>query len=223
MSSSDGFCSTLSFAPGELGQPCPHPIPSSASSHQPIVTSTSSSSNNTPLPTPTHAASPSLTKSNPAPASGGPTGAGRPGSPARSPSASSIQTITNQPTAVINNPTLTLGTVPLVTATNSSQPQILPLTTPPQTPMPGVTHSATSSFSSTILGKRDIGAASESEKEDTKASDDGNKGDTAVQKPLPKKRRIAPTLVLQDSESSSRDEQVEKTTEQTEKAAPAAQ
>ncbi|OKL56595.1 hypothetical protein UA08_08170 [Talaromyces atroroseus] len=192
MSSSDGFCSTLSFAPGELGQPYPHAIPSS-------------SSNNTPLPTPTHTASPSLAKPNPAPASTGPTG--RAGSPARSSSTSSIQTLPTQPNTVINNPTPTLGTVPLVTATNSTQPQVLPLTTPPLTPMPGISHSTTNSFSSTILGKRDIGAASESEKEDAKTSEFGDK----EQKPA-KKRRIAPTLIAQDSASlaSSRGEQTEK-------------
>jgi chromatin assembly factor 1 subunit B len=60
--------------------------------------------------------------------------------------------------------------------------------------MPGVSHSATSSFSSTVLGKRDIGAASESEKEDTKAD---AKGVPELEKP-PKRRRIAPTLVSQE-------------------------
>ena len=55
------------------------------------------------------------------------------------------------------------------------------MTTPPQTPMSthGGHHSATSSVSGSVLGKRDIGAASESEKEEAK----------------PKKRRVAPTLV----------------------------
>lgn len=165
MSSSDGFCSTLSFAPGELGQPYVPPAVPTASA--------SSSSNNTPLPAATHASSPSLSKSTPNTQSG----------------------------SVVNNPTPTLGSVPLVTATNSSQPQTLPLTTPPQTPMPGVSHSATSSFSSTVLGKRDIGAASESEKEDANAdpkdSKDETKGITELEKP-PKKRRIAPTLVSQE-------------------------
>lgn len=54
------------------------------------------------------------------------------------------------------------------------------MTTPPQTPM-SVTggHSATSSISGSVLGKRDISATSESE-EDNRV----------------KKRRIAPTLVI---------------------------
>lgn len=189
MSSSDGFCSTLSFAPGELGQPYTQAVPSSSSSHQHAAVSANSSSNNTPLPTPNQTGSSSQPKPSPVPVSAAPTSAGRASSPARSSSTSSIQTLTSvsQSNTVINNPTPTLGAVPLVTATNSSQPQILPLTTPPQTPMPGVSHSATSSFSSTVLGKRDIGAASESEKEDTKA-------EAATQKPA-KKRRIAPTLI----------------------------
>lgn len=66
----------------------------------------------------------------------------------------------------------------MVTATNSSGPVSLPQPTPPQTPMAGG-HSATSSVSGSVLGKRDIGGASESEKEDGQV----------------KKRRIAPTLI----------------------------
>lgn len=55
------------------------------------------------------------------------------------------------------------------------------MTTPPQTPASthGGYHSATSSVSGSVLGKRDFGAASESEKEEGKL----------------KKRRVAPTLV----------------------------
>lgn len=73
--------------------------------------------------------------------------------------------------------------------------------------MPGVSHSATSSFSSTVLGKRDIGAASESEKEESKRET------VETEKPA-KKRRIAPTLVSKDSASFA-SEQVEKKTEVT--------
>jgi chromatin assembly factor 1 subunit B len=69
----------------------------------------------------------------------------------------------------------------MVTATNSSL-VALPQPTPPQTPMTGG-HSATSSVSGSVLGKRDLGAASESEKEDGQV----------------KKRRIAPTLVTSSS------------------------
>lgn len=92
-----------------------------------------------------------------------------------------------------------------MTATNS-----LPLTTPPQTPLPGVSHSATSSFSSTVLGKRDIGAASESEKEEAKRE---TVETVETEKPA-KKRRIAPTLVSKDSASFA-SEQAEKKPEPT--------
>ena len=86
---------------------------------------------------------------------------------------SSVQT-----SAVANNPTPTLGHVPMVTAMNSSGLVGLTQPTPPQTPMPGG-HSATSSVSGSVLGKRDVGTTSESEKEDGQV----------------KKRRIAPTLI----------------------------
>lgn len=94
----------------------------------------------------------------------------------------SIQT---GPQQITNNPTPTLGHVPLATAMNSAPPmQIPPMNTPPQTPASthGGLHSATSSVSGSVLGKRDsINAnASESDKED------GNKA---------KKRRVAPTLI----------------------------
>lgn len=196
MSSSDGFCSTLSFAPGELGQPYLHPVSVSTSSstnatHTPSLAANPASTTTTPLPTPTHTntVSPSLPKPNPAPASAGlNNGTAAPSSPARSSSASSIQTLQpSQPGSIVNNPTPTLGTVPLVTATNS-----LPLTTPPQTPLHSISHSASNSFSSTtVLGKRDINAASESEKEESKAD---SRDAVETEKPA-KKRRIAPTLV----------------------------
>lgn len=189
MSSTDGFCSTLAFSPGELGQIYTGQHPTYTN---PVVTTSislpTSSSSSTPLPTPTANASPSLTKaspiiqppSHPSPAS---TFTIRQGSPTRSNSQSSIATLASvQTSQLTNNPTPTLGHVPLVTATNSGPPIVVPpMTTPPQTPMSthGGQHSATSSISGSILGKRDVGTTSESEKEDTKS----------------KKRRIAPTLI----------------------------
>lgn len=191
MSSSDGFCSSLSFAPFELGQPYTHPIPS-APQHE----RTLSSSNSTPLPTPAQTTSSLATKTNPVPpikVSQSPTGvAPSHPSPTRSSSASSFTASLNQQSSnpVVNNPTPTLGTVPLVTATNSAPPPALPLTTPPQTPVSGVSHSAHSSISSSVvLGKRDIGATSESEKDEIKET-----ARNGVEH-LPKKRRIAPTLI----------------------------
>ena len=205
MSSSDGFCSTLSFAPGELGQIYTGST-SAASNH---ASSATPSANVTPLPTPTHAPSP--LKPSPVPASGGgsatpaplSTSHVPPASPARSNSACSVatQSSNQQTAAVVNNPTPTLGSVPLVTATHSAQPSTLPLTTPPQTPLSTSSHGGISATTGSVLGKRDARTASESEKEESKGSDSGA---TSQQ---PKKRRIAPTLVSAsvDSTSSSKD------------------
>lgn len=193
MSSSDGFCSTLSFAPGELGQ-----IYTGATSTglNPVSTSTPST-NITPLPTPTHVPSPIKATHAPASSGGIPANNGQvpPASPARSNSAGSVatQSSTQQPATVINNPTPTLGSVPSVTAAHSAQPSGLPLTTPPQTPLP---NAATPSIGS-VLGKRDAPATSESEKEDSKGPDSA----TATQQP--KKRRIAPTLISAGTDSAS--------------------
>lgn len=199
MSSSDGFCSTLSFAPGELGQPY---TGSTSAATNPAGPGTPSA-NVTPLPTPTHVPSPIKATHTPVTTAGSAasnTSQAPPASPARSNSACSVttQSSTQQAGNVVNNPTPTLGSVPLVTATHSAQPPTLPLTTPPQTPLPG-SRGNTTSFSS-VLGKRDTTTASESEKEETKSSE------SAPAQP-PKKRRIAPTLVSAgtDSAPSSKD------------------
>lgn len=172
MSSTDGYCSTLAFTPGELGQ--------IYNGHHPTMTHPTISTGSS-VPTPINTHSPSLTKALPAvvpsltsPAA--PYFTMRPTSPARSNSQSSIATMSSvQTPAVTNNPTPTLTHLPMVTATTSSSLVGLPQPTPPQTPMAGG-HSATSSVSGSVLGKRD---ASESEKEEFHV----------------KKRRIAPTLV----------------------------
>lgn len=188
MSSTDGYCSTLAFTPGELGQTYTGPHPTYS---HPVVSISialpTASANTTPIPTPTATASPSLTKASPVivpPSHPSPAPfTFRQGSPTRSNSQSSIATMSSlQTTSLQNNPTPTMGHVPLVTAANSGAPiAIPPMSTPPQTPASthGGHHSATSSVSGSVLGKRDVGAASESEKEEGKA----------------KRRRIAPTLV----------------------------
>ncbi|KAL4912794.1 WD40-repeat-containing domain protein [Aspergillus aurantiobrunneus] len=169
MSSSDGFCSTLSFAPGELGQPYTAPISA------PQTTGTQSASTQHTPTDPTKAAPPP------------------PASPARSNSVSSITTqrASQQAETVVNNPTPTLGSVPLVTATHSAQPPAtLPLTTPPETPLSTVSQSGASNASSTVLGKR-----SESEKEESQdQSQSQSQNPTELAQP-PKKRRVAPTLI----------------------------
>ncbi|KAJ5992328.1 Chromatin assembly factor 1 subunit B [Penicillium sp. IBT 35674x] len=194
MSSSDGFCSTLSFAPGELGQIYTGLAASALSG------SSSTPSHVTPLPTPTHVPSP-IKPALPQANSGNSvhsTSQAPPASPARSNSACSVATqSSNQQTgAVVNNPTPTLGSVPSVTATHSAQPSALPLTTPPQTPLPlSGSQGGTNTLSGTVLGKRDMRTASESEKE-------GSKGPEALPAQQPKKRRIAPTLVSASTDSA---------------------
>jgi chromatin assembly factor 1 subunit B len=183
ISSSDGFCSTLSFAAGELGEIYKGEV------GPPKPQATASSSQSTPLPTPTNAFAPpspfpngshhqhrnsasSLTA--PSPPQSASVASQRPSSPARSNSTSSVATITTQASTVpaagvVTNPTLISGNVPGIAATNSGKVTGVPLTTPPETPR---------SANATVAGnKRE---ASESEKEDAKE---------------PKKRRIAPTLV----------------------------
>lgn len=191
MSSSDGFCSTLSFAPGELGQPYTAPV---GTAQHPANAGTTSA-NQAPLPSPANIPSPlklsqpslSSTPAQPAEVP--------PASPARSNSTCSMTAQSPQQSgaSVVNNPTPTLGSVPLVTAANSAQPPILPFTTPPQTPMSAVTQSGTDSVSNSVLGKRDI---SESEKEDSKDQS------SVSQVQQPKKRRVAPTLISAGTNSN---------------------
>ena len=192
MSSSDGFCSNLSFAPGELGQTYTGQVPNAH--HPSPAISTASSAHATPNPTPIASTAPPLLEKQPPPGfpssnSPGPTTARsttpstqppaiRPPTPARSNSNSSVAT---QSGIITSNPTPSIGTVPGVAAANSSFSS-LPWTTPPQTPMTGII-SGPSSVSGSVLGKRDT---SESEKEDHAG--------------VPKKRRVAPTLIKPDEE-----------------------
>ncbi|THC98899.1 hypothetical protein EYZ11_001612 [Aspergillus tanneri] len=182
MSSSDGFCSTLTFTPGELGQTYNAPV---ATAHQVGNAGVQPTSHTTVPPTkPSPVAAPVNAAQAP------------PASPARSNSVSSVttQSTTQQATgSVVNNPTPTLGSVPLVTAAHSSQPPTLPLSTPPQTPLSAVSQSGTSSVSNSVLGKR----AGESEKEEDH---------TVPQVQQPKKRRVAPTLVSAGNDASRPDE-----------------
>jgi chromatin assembly factor 1 subunit B len=183
ISSSDGFCSTLSFAAGELGEVYKGEV-------GPPKSQTAASSNqSTPMPTPTTAFAPPSPFPNgshhqhrnsassftaPSPPQSASVASQRPSSPARSNSTSSVATITTQASTVpaagvVTNPTLISGNVPGIAAANSGKVTGVPLTTPPETP-----RSATASVTG---NKRE---ASEGEKEDGKE---------------PKKRRIAPTLV----------------------------
>ncbi|KAL9121413.1 MAG: hypothetical protein Q9187_002026 [Circinaria calcarea] len=187
MSSSDGYCSSIAFAPGELGQVYTGQVPNA---HHPTLSiSVSGSSQPSPVPTPTAASAASPVKPHsssilaPSPS---PAATARPVSPSRSNSNSSIATQSSfmqTPAGIIaSNPTPTIGNVPSVAATNSA-PAGLPLCTPPMTPMSIV--SAPNSVSGGLLGKRDIGGTSESEMEDNKTA--------------PKRRRIAPTVIKDDN------------------------
>ncbi|KAK5256953.1 Chromatin assembly factor 1 subunit, partial [Cryomyces antarcticus] len=183
MTSSDGFCSCLTFAPGELGQiyhGSVHP-----KHHLGVINTATSSAVSTPLPTPTqttipslprqpslnHAPSPSLFATN------------TPASPARSMSASSITTqysfahVPDQNGGMaMNNPTPALSSVPGIAAANSGNGMVggVPLYTPPQTPAAG-----SQSAASSVVG---VGAKREADSESEVVENS-------------KKRRIAPTLV----------------------------
>ena len=191
MTSSDGFCSTLTFEAGELGQIYTGETPSAK---HPSINSAAASAQSTPLPTPTSVIAPpspfrsshQRTSSNisvapsPPPAPAGPPA--RPSSPTRSNSTSSIGTQASyvNPAAgtIISNPPLLAGNISGMVAGNPLGfiPSI-PMTTPPQTP-----RSTTSSVSGV---KREAG--------DSEREDGGHEK---------KKRRVAPTLVG-DSQTSN--------------------
>lgn len=190
ISSSDGFCSTLSFSAGELGQVYKGELAGPKNAVSASAAAASSSNQATPTPTPTAIFAP------PSPFPGGshqhrnssssfaapspPPNASfvslRPSSPTRSNSTSSVTTQSS--TAVMTNPPLIGGTVPGIVAANSGKASGVPLTTPPETPRSG--NNATSGV------KRE---ASESEKDETSSH--------------PKKRRIAPTPVESTSDFKS--------------------
>lgn len=190
ISSSDGFCSTLSFAPGELGTPYTGEV--GPQKHSAASGTAPSSNQNTPVPTPTSVFAPpspfpngshhrhrdsgsSMTAPSPPAANLASFVSQRPSSPARSNSTSSVVTQPSQ-AGVITNPSLIVGQVPGLTATNSGKLTGVPMTTPPETPQNAAT------IPSGL--KRDI---SESELED------GGQ---------PKRKRIAPTLVTADATGS---------------------
>jgi chromatin assembly factor 1 subunit B len=189
MSSTDGFCSTISFAPGELGQIYTGPIPHAHGHHHSLSIGTSNSAQPSPIPTPTASTAPSFTRVSSSTgttfASPNPHGPSASPTKSRSNSVSSIATQSSHappPTNSIvgNSPTPTMGTVPGVTASNSGSS--LPLSTPPATPMPVPSIPVSNGAS---LGKRDV----------------TNTVETDVEERQSKKRRIAPTPVTEKKES----------------------
>lgn len=169
MTSTDGFCSVVMFAPGELGERYTgivHGPATPTSVSTPTFPPTSTPSNrtgSTPIPPLSPAQHPTQ----------------RPGSP-RSPSVSSI----NSSTAV-NNPTPTLGALPGVTISGVS------VTTPPPTPLNG------GNGSSSVLGKRDGAPKTSSSAHPEEAANRTDAPETFAEQPGgdKKRRRVAPTLV----------------------------
>jgi len=192
MSSSDGFCSALSFAHGELGTTYRGSL--DTRTHHPSAVNTSGSAQTAQLSTPTGSTIPSLVRY---PSSAGTPLAPpqvapvRPMSPTRTNSASSVGTqssFAQTPAGVvISNPTPSLGNVPSVAAAHSGAVTgvgPMPSPTPPMTPLPhnGSTQSAGGSFAGPTGG----GGRGKREDEADREKGEGQEM---------KKRRIAPTLV----------------------------
>ncbi|KAF6814745.1 WD repeat domain-containing protein [Colletotrichum plurivorum] len=198
VSSSDGFCSTLSFSPGELGQIYQGDLPTAKNPTVPGTTpGATTSSQNTPIPAASSVFAPpspyrngsghhhrnstsSFTAPSPPPAG---FVSQRPQSPARSNSTSSVAT---QSSNVITNPPLIVGSVPGIAVANSTKVTGVPITTPPETPRTSATHPASSSTAAPTTSEA---AASGTKRE----ASEGDKQEASE----PKKRRIAPTLVEQ--------------------------
>ncbi|KAF1952694.1 WD40 repeat-like protein [Byssothecium circinans] len=222
MSSSDGFCSALTFASGELGEKYTGPLAIQTRHHSTpsINTAASQSSNHsTPTPTPTASSMPSSVtatappKQPPAgfPASPSSFIPARPGSPTRSNSVSSIATVSSfapgTGDSVMHAPTPSMASVPGLAAANSGPVGAVPMWTPPLTPAHGHgTHSASSSVSGVPGTSGGLRRESESERED--ASSTSKKRELqavpeAEEGSAPKKRRIAPTPVTLNSADES--------------------
>ena len=201
MSSSDGFCSAVTFAPGELGQIYQQIVVPSAGVG--ILPSAPSSNQSTPAPTPViaHPIPLSRQTSNPAIASlsGLP---GRPSSRSRSNSAAS--NVTQPPHAPGSSHAL-VGTTSQASSRPSSafgaaasqqgapMSTTLPFTTPPRTPMARGGTPSSSVAGANTLGKRDS----------TNTSAEREQGES-IAVPV-KRRKIEPTPVPKDDEASTKD------------------
>ncbi|CAO2657715.1 Nn.00g038410.m01.CDS01 [Neocucurbitaria sp. VM-36] len=227
MTSSDGFCSSITFAPGELGEKYTGPLAiHSRQHHTPaaINTAASQASNqSTPTPTPTTGSmSGSATTTAPPmqrqPSAGFPASPSsffpvRPGSPARSNSVSSIATASSFAPGAgdpgnMNAPTPAMSSVPSLAAANSGP---VPMWTPPLTPAHG--QGGSHSASSSVSGIPSIGNAGRRESERSESDRDealsGSKKRELQSVPEveesreSKKRRIAPTPITMTVEGES--------------------
>lgn len=186
MSSSDGFCSALSFVTGELG--ASYQGPPSRRSHRPSAMDIVGSNNSTAQASPTSELMPGG-KGHPPSAgfvpSPSPMASARPPSPTRSNSTSSIATqssFAHPGGVVISNPTPSVTKLPGVAASGSSA---LPSPTPSAS-----FASSTGALPTVIPAKRD----GETQAGKEEAPDDTHDA---------KRRRIAPTLVSEESTQQS--------------------
>ena len=165
MTSTDGFCSVVIFEREELGKIYTGPVP------PPSAMASSSTSHQASIPNAKSGAASSSSGASLQPQQ----------SPSRTPSASSVSTLSSLTQGAMNQ-TPTLAPMPSITAFSSSSS--ISLSTPPQTPHAG-----------SVLGKRDgeAGGVTASVSTDvTPAADQGAK----------KRRRIAPTPVSSLQSSS---------------------
>lgn len=187
MSSSDGFCSTITFTPGELGSVYTGAVPHATLNNY-LSNGPSQSAQPSPIPTPTGSIAPSISRLSNTGAfvSPNPHNPGVSPTKSRSNSVSSVATQSSfapppSTSAIIgNSPTPIMGTVPSVTASNAGS---LLLSTPPATPMSVASLPVGTSVGS--LGKRDSISTIDADEEERQ----------------PKKRRIAPTPINGDNKS----------------------
>ncbi|EFW99313.1 chromatin assembly factor 1 subunit [Grosmannia clavigera kw1407] len=227
VSSSDGFCSTLSFTPGELGQQHMGETAlvrewsrqaATGAFGDMTVHRNSASSFTAPSP-PATASFASFGGSSNSSANGGNSNTAastvtmRPSSPARSNSASSV--LTQASLAALNNPPLVVGSMPSLAATaaggtgktsSALAAAVAAAATPPETPRNRAS-SVTSSVAGSVTAAATASSLSVPVTTGTKreAGAEGEKEDVSVVtgEPEPKKRRIAPTPVISGSDGGS--------------------
>lgn len=221
MTSSDGFCSSITFAPGELGDKYTGPLAvHNRQQNVPAAINTAASqasNHSTPTPTPTTgsmsatatATAPPMQRQPSAgfPASPSSFVPARPGSPTRSNSVSSIATASSFAPGAgdqsnMNAPTPVMSSVPSIAAANSGP---VPMWTPPLTPAHG--QGGSHSASSSVSGVPHIGQVGRRESERSECDRDDGAALSKKRDLNPvaeaetedvrenKRRRIAPTPV----------------------------
>ena len=216
MTSSDGFCSALTFAPGELGTV----YNTTRHTPAPISVTKANSAASTPQATPTLTPAVPAMPSQPSQSSRHPSVSGnmdappnpsasphpapaRPASPARSMSTSSIGTeassfakAPDQNAAVPNAPTPSMSSIPSLAAGGANPaPGGVPLFTPPQTPgLNAAGNAAANGTNGQPPAAPTAGSASVAGVKRESAGD-GDAEDGSNGQGKEKKRRIAPTLV----------------------------